>query len=78
MSWLKTMEVDLLHVKETISYTIPNFAVITVKLVHVVIGMWDEEEDKLKHYDAFLQKEDNIPEVPASIYILDRCNIKVS
>ena len=70
--------VDLLHVKETVSYTIPNFSVITVQLRHVVVGVWDDKVDAVRHFDAFMQHSFNIPEAPTSIEIVESCNIEVS
>lgn len=72
--------VDLLRVHGSIFYTIPSFNVISVKLKHVVVGVWDEKEDKLKHYDAYLHESspEVIPEVPTTIEILESCNIKVN
>ena len=63
--------VDLLHVQGITPYTIPNFKVITVQLRHVVVGFWDEELGKLKHYDAFLHQSEVIPEAPATIEIVE-------
>ena len=64
--------------KEVISYSIPTFNVITVKLRHVVI----REGEDVKHYDAYLHVPPTaqclVPELPTTIHVLESCNVKVS
>lgn len=52
------MERHRILVQGVISYTIPNFNVITVQLRHVVVGFWDKELGKLKHYHAFVHESE--------------------
>lgn len=73
--------VDILHLREIVSYTIPSFTVITVQLRHVVMALCDDE-DTVKHYDAFVNVSPNadcvIPEPPATITVTESCNVNVS
>lgn len=71
-------EIDLLRVLEEVPYTIPTFSVVTVRLTHVVMGVWDGDEDKVKHYDAFLHRSSNQElKAPCTIEVLESCNLEV-
>ena len=73
------VKIDIIHVGEIVQYTIPSFPVLTVCLRHCVTSVWDDTEEKVKIFDAFLREgPDIVTNVPSSVEVTESCNISVS
>lgn len=73
------VKMDIIQVGEVVQYTIPSFPVLTVYLRHCVTRVWDNTEEKVKMFDAFLREgPDIITNVPSSVEVVESCNICVS
>ena len=51
------LTLDVIRSGVVMPYTIPSFSVVTVQLRHVLVSVWNDIENGVKHYDAFMCAE---------------------
>ena len=62
------VKIDIIQVGEIVQYTIPSFPVLTVYLRHCVTSVWDNMDEKVKIFDAFLREgPDIVTNIPSSV-----------
>ncbi len=71
--------IDVLHAGDVLNYTIPSCSVITVKVQHAVISVWDGDKSETVQFDVFFKHCPEQPlRVPCSVEVLDSCYVPVS
>lgn len=69
--------IDIIKVGQVISYNIPSFSTITVKLTHVVSSVWNNKADRVDHFDIYMNSNLDT-DVPCTIEVQESCFIPVS
>ena len=73
---IEGVKIDIIQAGEIVHYTIPSFPVSTVDLRPSV---WDDREEEVKIFDAFLREcPDIVVNVLSSAEVTESCNISVS
>ena len=66
----EVVKIDIIQVGEIVQYTIPSFPVLTVYLRHCVMSVWDNTDEKVKIFDAFLSEgPDIVTNIPSNVEV---------